>query len=649
MSGDQPHRSITPPDQRDISAKKVWARKCSLPAIAPWIPQTVKEEGSSQQDVLSTRLPSTLHAVEEGEISGTQPHNHQPQTSEAHSFLYSIPQWQPPSTQSTGLQPSKRPSPSVPAQRARSPFFTSQLPSQRSIQLLPAQRTRPSSAGLQGLPPPSVLPRDPGRNERIPGIYRKDVLDGRIGIRPRNKKSTELQHIKSSQKPCGKKGIDLPRSMKVIIQQFMVANGYICPHQQTPGRDKPAFRNSLLVRLDLHNTFRITKETGDERRLIKSAWTSVDGYVSEHSTEWRAQGVFKQVSETAQPTFAAFTSSWVDHNWDGSTRDLTRAMMVTIMSPILSVSPDNTNRASRCSDSETFLETAHQVIVLDDDSKGSLANPHAEPQPTPKRSGQDGPNNQANKRARTRAYAPITSKHEYVDHDYGEGTSLEFTRPEEIGLPIVIEAIHHARATMLDLVPMSAKDLAVMQQDWSSHGFPSMLAETLTIGRDYVATMGEYFDNALDALSLLRESSHWKAGHIKVQVDCDCQKGGAAPEQWQNARVPDPLICSTGEVQVRHSHEREDTVLDRSQDGKVFDGPIPPIGYSKVDRTSQLEGAAPDQSHKGVASDPPVAMAEKAQVDPLYQLKATTPDQVHDEEVADPEARSGTADNPCTL
>lgn len=472
------------------------------------------------------------------------------------------------------------------------------------------------------------------------------MLDGRIGIRPRNKESTELQQIKSSRHSCGKKGIGLPRSMKIIIQQFMVANGYVCSYKHMQPQEKSVFRNSLLVRLDLHNTFINTMETGDEKKLIRSAWASIDGYLSEQSREWRAQGVFEQIPETARPTFAPFTRGWTNRNWDGSTRDFTRATKLVTISPMLFTSPDEPKRGSRPTDCEIVREA---VIVVDDDTKVSLDSSCAGLKPALKRSGQDGPNSQANKVARTCDYTPLTSKHEHVDHIDNEKNGLEFTRPEEKGLPIVIEAIHHAQATMSDQAPMSAKDLAVMQQDWTSHGFPSMLVETLATGRAYTATMGKYFDNALELLSLLKESDTWTAGPMKVQVDCACQNGRAAPERLQDGRVPDPSTPSTGEIEVQQSHEREGTTSDRSQVGKVSERPIPSTGNVNVDRSSQPERAVPDQLENGSAPGPSVAMTAKTQVDHPCHPTAATPDRVQNDEADGPEVPGGTAENPCIL
>lgn len=272
MSGYHAHGSVVSPDHRDTSGEDAWVRRRSLPAIAPWIPQIVKIEGGIPQDALATQLPTTQYAVDEGEILEMQPHNDQPQTSRAHSFLYSIPQWQPQSTQFTGQQPSKEPSRPVSAQSTKPPSFTGQQPSLRSTQPIPAQRTRPPSARSQGLPPPSLasirqnnlsspqpqdqpnsyLLTDVGYDANIPGIYCNDVLNKRIGIRPRQKKSPELRELKSRPRTWN---AHLPRSLTMIIQQFMVASGYVFPHKNMTSSDFANFRNSLAHRLDLSRKF----------------------------------------------------------------------------------------------------------------------------------------------------------------------------------------------------------------------------------------------------------------------------------------------------------------------------------------------------------------------------------------------------------
>ena len=584
MSGNQAHRFSVPPDYRDVSGEEVWARRSSLPPIAPWRLQTMKTEKNVSQDALSMQFLSSPNPVGEGNTSETQPLSYQRQTSEAHSFLYSIPQYQAPSKQPTSQHPVKRPTPPVPAKGGR-----------------------PQSALLQGLPPPTLVsirpnqpsfiqpkrvqptvpPKQLSRSERLPGIYRKDVLDGTIGIHPRNKESNELKQLKGSRSSYGEKGSGLPRSMEIVIQQFMVANGYICPYRHIPVVERPAFRNSLLLRLDLNNTFMITKETANEQRLIKSAWTSIDGYVLEKSREWKAQGVFEQASETAQPSFAAFTKGWINRKWDGNTRDFTRTTIMTTVSPVVSVSddPDIGRLGQKDTDSVNVRQASRQIALGDDtgSSDNAGATLDASPKPTLKRWSKDSQYTQTHKRARTRHYAPSTDKHEYVDLVDNEEKSLDFTRPEEKSVAKLIEAIHHAQATMLDIVPMSAKDLIIMQQDWKSHGFPTMLADTLRIGQAYTAMMGKYFDNALDLLSLLKKSDHWKAGDKKVQMDCACQEGGSVPERLQNGGLPDPSIHLSSYVDQQHLHERENSTPGQSQVGKVSNEPMPSAGDMEVD------------------------------------------------------------------
>lgn len=625
-------------DHTDISGEEAWARRCSLPSLAPWIPQDVKTEGNVLQGPSSTYFPSTLYGADQGEISEMQRHNHQPQKSEANSFLYSIPQWQPPSTKATCQQPSKRPSQPVPPRPPSARFPGRPPPSLASIQLNNPSSTQPQDQN------PSALLRDVGYEEKIPGIYRKDVLDKRIGIRPRLKRSTELQELINRRHAWSANGANLPRSMQVIIQQFMVANGYVFPHKNMTPVEFSKFQDSLIRRLDLERTSLVTEQT---RNFINSRWGSIDAFVAEQSRDWRARGIFKQVPDTARPTFAAFTGAWTDRTWDGSTRDFACTTVLTTRPPLLPLSP---NEPSRPMDSKIFREATRQVASSDDDTRGLADSVYGGLKPILKRSCQDGPNNQANKRARTRDYAPIMSEHEYVDHVYDEANELELTRPEEKGLPEVIEAIRHARATLLDLAPMTAKDLANLQRDWGSNGFTDTLAETLTIGRSHTVTMGEYFDNALELLSLLKTSDHWNTDHMKVQVDCACQKGDAAPEQLQNKRMPDPSISVNGNVKVQHSHEPENAIPDRSQDGRVADRRIPLVADIKVDCSSHPQGVASDQLQIEIESVPPIAVTEKAQFNGLPQPTAAQPDPVGNGEVSDPqEVPNGSAENPWTL
>lgn len=417
------------------------------------------------------------------------------------------------------------------------------------------------STQTKGVQPP--LPTDLGVHEKVLGIYKKDLLDKTIGIRPRNKKSTEVRQIKSSQDTCGDKGTGLPPLMKIIIQQFMVANGFVYPYQHLTVSERPTFRNSLLVRLDLHNTFLLTKESDDEQKIIKSAWASIDGYVLEKSKEWKAQGVFEQASETARPTFAAFTKDWTNRKWDGISQVISGAMTLTTMLPMLSTSPDDPSRDPRAPESEKVGKANGQAIVVGDDTEASVDSAYAGSRPLLKRPSQDGHDTHSNKRVCNRDYIPITDNDNYADHVHSEEKSLECPTPEEKRLSIIIEAIHRAQVTMSDLAPMSANELATMQRDWASHGFPTTLADTLRIGQAYTAMMGKYFDHALELVSMLEVGSgqHWKAdvGKKEVQVDDDaCLEGGggtsssASSEQVQSERLSDPSEQLNWELEVRH-------------------------------------------------------------------------------------------------
>ena len=634
---DQPHSSIAFSDQNNISGEEAWVRRCFLPPITPWPTQNVKTEVNLPQDASSTQQSSTVNAVGEDDFLGMQPLNqappvtYQPHHSEAYSFLYSIPQWQ---------GPSKRP--------------TDQHFSKMPYQPRPAQRTRPPSARLQGLGPPPrgltrrhrrsstvqsgfqpTVPSNLGSDEKIPETYNKDILDKRIGIRPRNKQSIELRQIKNSGYAGGEKGIGLPQSMKIIVQQFMIANGYVCPYEHIPGTEKPAFRDSLLRRLDLHNTFITTKETKDEQKLIKSVWASIDDYVKGQSREWRAQGVFKQVSETDCPVFAAFTSGWTDRRWDGSGWGFTPTVTSTTIWPASPMSLDGSNRGSRPMEFETLQEPSSQRVVLEAETERSKDNVYIGHKPTLKRPNQDGHDTQANKRVCNRDDTRITDKNTNVDHVLEGADSLESTTPEEKRLSLVIEAIRRAQITMSDLAPMSAKDLALMQQAWTSHGFPNMLADTMKVGQAYTKLMGNYFDHALSMLNLLKESGHWKADDMEVQVDCAGQDEGSASERLQDLGLRDPLVQLSRELEAQLSYGRENAEPDRSREGKECNHRILSTKNDKVDRSSQAEERAVyNQLLRELTSDVPVPITERAKVDLLHEPAAMTLEARHDEVVA---------------
>ena len=647
---DQPHRSITFSNQKNISGEEAWVRRCFLPPVTPWPIQNVKSEVSLPQDASSMQLSSTVNAIRQGEITGMQPLNqalpltYQPRSSEASSFLYSIPQWQAPFTQPNGQH-----------------FYT--VPPQPG----PAQWTIPPSARLQGLPPPPQLssqrnrrsstvpsgfqptvPSNLGLDEKIPGTYKNDILDKRIGIRPRNKESIELRRIKNPRYTGGEKGIDLPHSMKIIVQQFMIANGYVYPHEHIPASERLVFRDSLLLRLDLHNTFITTHETKHEQNLIKSLWTRIDLYVMVQSGQWRAQGVFEQVSETASPAFAAFTKGWMDRNWDGSGRGFTPTVTSTTILPASPMSLDGSKRGSEPMESESFREPSSQSVVLGAEIERSMDNVFIGHEPTLKRPNQDGHDTQPSKRVCNRDDTRATNKDTNVDHVLEDADSLESTTPKEKRLPLVIEAIHRAQTTILDLAPMSAKDLALMQQAWTSHGFPTMLADTLKVGQSYTKLMGNYFDHALGMLNLLKESGHCKTDDMEIQVDCADQDKGSASEQLQNLGLRDPLVQLSREFEIQHSCGRGNAEADPSREGKECNQRIP-TKDDNVDRSSQAEeGALYNQLPKEVTSDMSVPITERAKVDLLHEPTATTPEVQHDG-VASPGFPIGIADDCCIL
>lgn len=82
----------------------------------------------------------------------------------------------------------------------------------------------------------------------------------------------------------------------------------------------------------------------------------------------------------------------------------------------------------------------------------------------------------------------------------------------------MLETIHHASSVLLNLAPMSATELAVLQKDWQSHGYRSTLAECLFVARSDVLSMKGYLDSALELLSLLEDFDGWKVTDGKLEV-----------------------------------------------------------------------------------------------------------------------------------
>ena len=626
MSADKAHGPTAPPDDNNISGEEAWARRLSLSAIAPCITSTVETEPSSPHYTSARQLPCTVPEVDEVESSETQHHR---QSSGTSAFLDSTPQWEPPPELRTSQGPSKCLNRKVTNQQARPPLAQEQRPTQQC------------ESGPQIVPPggPAQVSTHLGLDEKIPGIWKQDSLDGRIGIRPRNKTSNELQQIKDPRYSSGETGFGLPRSMELIIQKFMVANSYIFPYQHLPEDSQPNYRYSLLTRLDLHNTFIATKETRDEQRLIKAAWRSIDGYVFVKSDEWRAQGIFTQSSETEPPTFAAFTNSWTSRDWDGSTGNFSHATELMTSPPVLPMSVDDPDRGSRPTDPEPIKETAREIIVLDIDT-GRSDKPCAKLKPARKRHPHDDLSTQVSKRARTRNGSRVMNNHDNVDQTYDRRYDSDFAIPEEKGLVKAIEAIHHARATMSELVPTSASDLAIMQQDWTSHGSPSLLTDLMATGEKYTKKMNKYFAHALHLLSMLRKSSHWKVDGSKVQVDCACQKVHIETglEELQKSLIlkQSTTPCNEG-VEVQHSHDdRRDATADPGQDGNYSNEPIPFIGGIRMDRSSEAgAGAASYTYPQGGSFDLPVSMEESSLPDRLYgaihdQREAPTSDRSQD-------------------
>ena len=256
-------------------------------------------------------LPKS-EAFEEGEIPDHRSQRAPVPKSEASSTLYSIPQWQSPpvarpeTTFGGGKGPSSQPQFPNP-----NPSFW-QDPRLRSV--ASTQMARPVD-NRQDYRPQNIAntPIELSIFSPIPDIQQHDKLDERIGIRPRGKTSAEVQFVllpeftDTSQPP-------FPDAMLVIIHQFMVANKFVSPRRHMSGKKKKNLWNSLLIRLDLQESYDLSRQ---QRQRLDRATTKLNVYIDIQSWEWQAAGIYLRRSKKQDPTFHHCTQAWLRRDWDG--------------------------------------------------------------------------------------------------------------------------------------------------------------------------------------------------------------------------------------------------------------------------------------------------------------------------------------------
>ena len=246
--------------------------------------------------------------LEEGEVPNERSPSAPVLRSQASSTLYSIPQWQPPpctrpeTSSRGGSGPLSRP----PLPDPNRSFW--QDPRHWGVTSTRIARPVEDRRGYRSRnvanTPHMGLPTD---------IQQHDKLDQWISIRPRGKTSAEVQFVlhpefsDASIRP-------FPHAMLVIVHQFMVANKFVSPRQHLGKTEKKNLWESLLVRLDLHESDDLSRQ---QNKRLKRAAERLNYYVDDQSKEWLAAGVYLRSSKKLPPAFHTCTQPWLRRDWDG--------------------------------------------------------------------------------------------------------------------------------------------------------------------------------------------------------------------------------------------------------------------------------------------------------------------------------------------
>lgn len=311
-------------NQRNLTGEEAFAARSAITPLSvedKWLHDLFD---SKENVPPKHRLPKS-EAFEEGEIPHHESQRAPVPESHASSILYSIPQWQPPpvarpeTTFGGGKGSLSRP------QHTNSEISFWQDPRLRSV--ASTHTARPVEKRQAYRPPgvantrifPSIL--SPIANTQIalpilspiPDVSEYDKLDRRIGIRPRGKTSAEVLFVLQPEfsdtvKPS------FPHAMLVIVHQFMVANELVSPRQHMKGQMKKDLWKSLLVRLDLHETYDLSWQ---QKQGLNRATTRINAYVDSKSREWLATGIYVRPSPKLSPVFHECTQAWLRRDWDG--------------------------------------------------------------------------------------------------------------------------------------------------------------------------------------------------------------------------------------------------------------------------------------------------------------------------------------------
>ena len=298
-------------DPRNITGEEAFAARCAITPLSfeeKWLHDLFE----SKENIPPEHTLPKNEAFEEGELPNHQPQRAPVPKSQAPSTLYSIPQWQPP--------PSARPETTLGVREG--PLSRPQLPDPSHSHW---QDPRLRSVASNQLARPVNKRQDYGDQNAantlmtlpkispIPDVLPIDKLDPRIGIRPRGKTSAEVQFVLLSEF-SGPSKPSFPPAMLIIIHQFMVANQFVSSRRHLGGTEKKSLWKSLLVRLDLHETYDLSRQ---QKQNLSRAAARLNVYVDIQSREWLAAGIYRRPSRKQCPVFHQCTQAWLRWDWDG--------------------------------------------------------------------------------------------------------------------------------------------------------------------------------------------------------------------------------------------------------------------------------------------------------------------------------------------
>ncbi|KAL2037487.1 hypothetical protein N7G274_009768 [Stereocaulon virgatum] len=470
---------------RDMTGEEAFAARCAMAAKPAWLRprQEAKFDGRWEHDLFERGniAPVKEEILEEREGPYFDTRSTTPVESRVSSFLASIPQWQPSST-IFGLSP--------PA----SDGYSYQSSSQATI-----------------VNPPTVKDRSQFPDV-IPGLDGLDKLDPFIGIRPRGKRNAEVQFVLSAKFRSNDKQPVFPAAMTIIIHQFMVANKFVASRKFLGNSIKKRLWQSLLVRLDLHETSELSLK---QRNCTRSVAVDLNQYINTQANRWKAAGIYLQPINGAIPAFHECTRTWLQRDWDGVIPHSLRPTTAQSLVPTADLSEADIAR---------IADLVKAQIV---------SAPEGRPNQTPgtiqftgegytsrsgKRRAASHPDHRPPKRMKEQISPLEAQLRETQSRSIEPTDEADFTTSYDRGFPNILEAIHHASSILVNLAPKSTTELAVLQNDWQSHGYRSTLADCLFVARSDVLSMKAYLDSALELLSLLEDFDGWKMTGAKLEV-----------------------------------------------------------------------------------------------------------------------------------